>query len=225
MIRLHVTAEGQTEKAFVKAVLAPHLANHKVFADARCVLTSKDKRAGKKHRGGLISYSKAKDDILRWTREDKDPACRFTTMFDLYALPDGFPGYADAKGLSDPYQRVRTLEHSLTKDIDDSRFLPYIQLHEFETLIFADPKKLDLEYLEHKRPIEKLVDMVGNGNPELINDGRETAPSKRIRKEIPEYDKAGSGVLVVEKIGVETLRRKCRHFNDWLTGLENLGKP
>lgn len=44
MIRLHVTAEGQTERAFVKTVLGPHLAQYTVFANARCVLTSKDKR-------------------------------------------------------------------------------------------------------------------------------------------------------------------------------------
>ena len=91
MIRLHVTAEGQTEQAFVKTVLAPHLTNYGVYADARCVLTSKDNRAGKEFRGGLISYQKAKNDIQTWLKEDKSPECRFTTMFDLYALPDDFP--------------------------------------------------------------------------------------------------------------------------------------
>lgn len=60
MIRLHVTAEGQTEQGFVKTVLAPHLANYRVYADARCVLTSKDKRAGKAYRGGLINYQKGR---------------------------------------------------------------------------------------------------------------------------------------------------------------------
>lgn len=60
MIRLHITAEGQTEKAFVDQVLTPHLAHFDVYTDARCVLTSKDKRAAKEYRGGLISYQKAK---------------------------------------------------------------------------------------------------------------------------------------------------------------------
>ena len=36
MIRLHITAEGQTEQSFAKKVLAPHLAERGVFADARC---------------------------------------------------------------------------------------------------------------------------------------------------------------------------------------------
>lgn len=224
MIRLHVTAEGQTEQAFVKSVLASHLSDHGVYADARCVLTSKDKRAGKAYRGGLTNYRKAKDDILTWLKEDMNPECRFTTMFDLYALPDDFPGYEEARREADPYRRVQLLEDALAQDISDNRFVPYIQLYEYEALILADPQKLDWEYMEHDKPIENLIAMVGTQNPELINDGPDTAPSKRILKEIPEYDKVGAGVLVVEKIGLEFLRRRCRHFSQWLTCLEELGR-
>jgi hypothetical protein len=222
MIRLHVTAEGQTEQNFANRVLTPHLANLNVFVDARCVLTSKDNRAGKEYRGGLKSYEKAKKDIQTWLKEDKHAECRFTTMFDLYALPDNFPGYTDAKKKTDPYEWVRILEESLAWDIDDRRFIPYIQLHEFEALILADPRQLDWEYLEHDVPIENLISMVGSQNPELINDGKETAPSKRILKEIPEYDKVTAGVAVAGKIGLQTLREKCNHFNEWLSGLEQL---
>ncbi|MBN2686469.1 MAG: DUF4276 family protein [Pontiellaceae bacterium] len=222
MIRLHVTAEGQTEQAFVKQVLSPYLAAFEVYADARCVLTSKDKRASKEYRGGLIRYEKAKMDIQAWLKEDSHAECRFTTMFDLYALPDDFPAYAEAKRQHDPYERIRILEQALGADIDDPRFVPYIQLHEFEALIFADPKQLDCEYLEHDGPIQNLISMVGDQNPELINDSPQTAPSKRILKEIPEYDKVSAGVSVAGEIGLQALRNKCRHFNDWLTGLEQL---
>jgi len=222
MIRLHITAEGQTEQAFVKQVLTPHLAPFEVYADARCVLTSKDNRAAKEYRGGLLSYEKAKRDIQAWLKEDVNSECRFTTMFDLYALPDDFPGYAEAKGKTDPYERVRILEQAMKDDLDDSRFIPYIQLHEFEALILTDPQQLNWEYLEHEDPIQHLISMVGDQNPELINDGPETAPSKRILKEIPEYNKVSAGVSVSQKIGLPTLRTKCRHFNDWLTGLEQL---
>lgn len=223
MIRLHVTAEGQTEKAFVKQVLTPNLALFEVYADARCVLTSKDNRAAKEYRGGLINYEKAKKDIQAWLKEDTHAECRFTTMFDLYALPDNFPAYAEAKRQNDPYERIKILEQALGEDIDDSRFIPYVQLYEFEALILADPQQLDWEYLEHDRPIQNLISMVGDQNPELINDSPQTAPSKRILSEIPEYDKVSAGVSVAEKIGLPTLRAKCRHFNDWLTGLEQLG--
>jgi hypothetical protein len=223
MIRLHVTAEGQTEQAFVKKLLAPHLADFNVFVDGRCVLTSRDKKASMEYRGGLVSYPKAKADIIDWMKEDGAKECRFTTMFDLYALPVDFPGFAEAKKIDDPYARVKIVEQAFADDIGDRRFLPYIQLHEFETLILAEPQKLDWEYLEHKIPISKLLAMVDKKNPELVNDGPMTAPSKRILAEIPEYDKTTAGVEVVRQIGLATLRAKCSHFNDWLTLLERLG--
>ncbi|HOG51106.1 MAG TPA: DUF4276 family protein [Lentisphaeria bacterium] len=222
MIRLHITAEGHAEQAFVRKVFAPHLALFGIAVDARCVLTSKDNRAAKEYRGGLLSYRKAKGDIQNWLKEDNHPECRFSTMFDLYALPDDFPGYVKAEKITDPYQRVGLLEESLKNDINDRRFTPYIQLHEFEALILAEPRQLDWEYLEHDSPIRNLIVMMQGQNPELINAGPTTAPSKRILKEIPEYDKVTAGVAVVEKIGLSTLRQKCRHFNDWLTSLERL---
>lgn len=222
MIRLHITAEGQTEQNFVQKILAPHLAGYNVFADARCVLTSKDKRVAKEYRGGLLSYEKARKDIITWLREDRHEECRFTTMFDFYALPKDFPGYAEAYAQQEPYERIRILEERMAADINDPRFIPYIQLHEFEALILADPQKLDCEYLEHDEPIHNLVSMVADQNPELINDNLETAPSKRILKEIPEYNKATSGPIVAEKIGLSALRAKCKHFHEWVSHLEQL---
>ena len=75
MIRLHITAEGQTEQEFAKKVLNPHLALFDVYVDARCVLTSKDKRASREYRGGLLSYEKAKKDIQNWLKEDNHSEC------------------------------------------------------------------------------------------------------------------------------------------------------
>lgn len=223
IIRLHVTAEGPTEQSFVKKVLVPHLANFQVFADGRSVLTSRDNKAAREYRGGLVSYTKAKADIIDWIKEDDAAECRFTTMFDLYALPDDFPGYGEARNVSDPYKKIELLEHSFAKDIGDRRFLPYIQLHEFEALILADPRKLDWEYLDHADSINNLLSLVDGKNPELMNDGPTTAPSKRILKEIPEYHKPTAGVAVAAQIGLPALRSKCHHFNEWLTKLEQLG--
>jgi len=219
MIRLHITTEGQTEQAFVKEVLTPHFGMRNIYSDARCVMTSKDNRHAKIYRGGLLNYSKARADILSWITQDNHSECRFTTMFDLYALPQDFPGYGEAKKQADPYQQVQILETALSADIADFRFIPYIQLHEFEALILADPVKLDWEYLEHDKPIQNLMDMAKNQNPELINSDPQTAPSKRIRREIPEYDKV-TAVSVVKKIGLNVLRGKCCHFNEWVTRLE-----
>lgn len=221
MINLLITTEGTTELRFVKEFLAAHLGGCGVYTTPRSVLTSKDKRAAKEYRGGLLQYEKAKKDIISWLKERKDRNCYFTTMFDLYALPQDFPGFSKAKKQKDPYLRVKMLEEAFAQDIADDRFIPYIQLHEFEALILADPQQLASEYMEHKTPIKQLVEMVGNQNPELINDGEETAPSKRIIAKIPEYNKPG-GVFVVEKIGLQKLRDRCKHFNEWVSLLEGL---
>jgi len=223
--RLHITAEGQTEERYVNRVLAPHLGNiHQVVADVRAVKTGR--KRGRDYRGGLLVYETAKLDIQAWMKEEaKNDDVWFTTMFDFYGLPGDFPGQADARSQTDPYEKVRTLEEAFKKDLGDTRFIPYIQLHEFEALMLADPQKLDSEYLEEAAAISNLVALVADKNPEEINEGKNSAPSKRIIAEIPVYakQKATVGPAVVERIGLASLCRKCRHFSEWIEKLECLG--
>lgn len=221
-IRLYFVVEGQTEETFVKQILRPHLGNFNVGAFALVVTTNR--RLG--IRGGLSTYEKVQYDIIRLTRQEKDPTVRFTTMFDLYGLPDDFPGFEAAALQNDPYQRVRALEDALADDISDQRFIPYIQLHEFEALLLSDPGKLESEFIGSADGIESLASMVARFNsPELVKDSSDTAPSKRIIRAIPEYKgrKVSAGPIVAEKIGLPTLRLQCAHFAEWIDKLENLG--
>jgi hypothetical protein len=225
MRRLNFVVEGQTEEAFVNGVLRPHLWSFDVVAAARCVTTRRDRRRPDVvHRGGLPDYGKARRDLERWMAED--PGAVFTTMFDLYALPEDFPGYAEIQRLTDPYERVAALEAAMASDIADHRLIPYLQLHEFEALLFCDPEKFDWEYLEHERQIARLIEIAdAHRSPELIDDGPQTAPSKRIIKHIPEYafQKASAGPLVAQRIGIEKMRSQCPHFAGWLGRLESIG--
>ena len=221
-IRLNFIVEGQTEEAFVKQVLSPHLAGFGVYVKARCVLTSR--RRNIKHRGGLESYGQARKDIKAWIREDRNSDVRFTTMFDVYGLPVNFPDYKDAKQRCNPYERVKMLEDALGEDISDWRFIPHFQLHEFDALLLSDPQKLDSQF-DRSTEIRRLVDMVASfDSPELINDGNNTAPSKRIIGEVPAYErmKVSAAPIIAEKIGLPTLRLKCKHFGEWLCRLETL---
>ena len=175
-IRLNFIVEGQTEEAFVNQILSPYLAGFEVWVRIRCVLTSR--RRNIKHRGGIESYGKAKNDINAWIKEDRNSDVRFTTMFDVYGLPTNFPGYKDAKQSSDLYGRVKVLEDALGEDISDRRFIPHFQLHEFEALLLSDPQKLDSQF-DNSTGIRQLVNIVASfDSPELINDGNDTAPSK-----------------------------------------------
>lgn len=225
MIRLNLIVEGQTEEAFANRLLKPHLAQRGVFASTRCVETGR--RGARIYRGGLLKYEKARKDISLWMKEDRSPEARFTTMFDFFRLPASFPGMTEAARLPDPYAKVALLEDHLKAEIDASRFIPYLQLHEFEALLFADPGKLIFYYPDQHNKIRRLIEVADAiGNPELINGDPATAPSKRIIKELSSYagDKAAAGPEVASQIGLEVIREKCRHFNEWVTTLEVLDK-
>lgn len=224
-VRLHFIVEGQTERRFVENTLRPHFSDRSIWIVARCVETSRSR--GQKFSGGITNYHQTKKDIENWMKEDQDSNLHFTTMIDFYALPKDFPGYADAKKKRDPYSRIRVLEDALGEDISDRRFIPYIQLHEFEALLFSDPEKFESQFND-PAGIKKLIQIAEQFeyNPERIDDGKETAPSKRIIKEIAKYatNKALSGPIIAEKIGLTTLREKCSHFSEWIGNLESLGQ-
>ena len=227
MIRLHMVVEGQTEETFVKSLIVPHLSQINVFSDVRCVETSRDRKISKIYRGGLISYEKAKKDLILWMKEDQHDNCFFTTMFDLYALPDDWPKYQEAKIGNDPYQKVSMLEQAFMDDLQHPRFIPYIQLHEWEALILADPEKLHLEFFNQEKGVKNIIEICAKFiSPELIDDDPEGAPSKRIIKEIPEYygRKSSAGPRLAKEIGMAKIIDKCPHFKNWLQKLESLDR-
>ena len=224
MIRLNIIVEGQTEELFVNNTLVGHLAEFEVYTSACRVTTNKAK--GKKV--GLENYAKVENDINRWLKQQNKQDVRFTTMFDLYALPNEFPSFEQANKLSDPYRKVEVLESAFANSINDNRFIPYIQLHEFESLIFTNLEELYKsfpEYDQYRNDINRLsIECSSYSSPELINQGVTTAPSKRLAKVIPRYDKLKTTLApqVIQKIGLSKIREKCPHFDRWITQLESL---
>lgn len=232
MIRINVVAEGQSELYFVQRILSayPFSIGKNIDIHARAVLTKKDQKTGYEWRGGLRNYEKPKRDIIQWLRQSPDTY--LTTMFDLFRLPGNFPGYEEAMAQEDPYQKVAIFERELKKDIlhqlpniNPSRFIPYIQLHEFETLFFADLEKLKDYYLgeENQRKINQLISEAKGLNPELINHGDETAPSKRLQNVIA-YAKGDASIPVLNEIGMETMLNTCPHFSAWVSKLLDLSE-
>ncbi len=227
MVRLHLFAEGQTEQTFASTVLTPHLANFGVYLN-KPVLIAHARKKGKTHRGGGRKYEPMKNDILRLMAQDKKPDVFFTTMIDLYAIHSDFPGLDDAAKLqADPYKRVEFLENAWKADVSDDRFIPFIQLHEFEAYLLAGVEEFSRFYIDAAKQISTLQKIVDSReSPELIDDGQHSAPSKRIVGEFPDYKgaKASYGPQIAQRIGVKRIRSKCPHFDRWITGLENLGK-
>jgi hypothetical protein len=226
MARLYLFAEGPTEQTFADTVLKPHLANVGVYLHPP-VLIAHARKKGKVHRGGGRKYVPMKNDIRRFLAQEKGRDVFFTTMIDLYAIHAEFPGLEEAEKLRHmPQQRVEALEKSFAEDIGDLRFVPYIQLHEYEAYLFSEPKWFEYFYDQHAKEIAALQAIAAaHATPELINDGQHTAPSKRIIAELPDYEdaKTAVGPQVAELIGLEAIRLKCPHFSGWLDRLEQLG--
>lgn len=138
MVRLHVFAEGSTEQTFADTVLKPHLANLGVYV-WKPVLIAHARKKGRVHRGGGRNFRAMQNDIRRRLNEDFGERVFFTTMIDLYALHRNFPGFEAAEQLRhDPYKRVEALEKEWSAETGDRRFIPFIQLHEFEAYLFCD---------------------------------------------------------------------------------------
>lgn len=225
MARLHLTVEGQTELVFASKLLRPHLRDFGVYVE-RIELAAHAKKKRLVHRGGLQRYLPFRNDVVRRLKEDKSNDVYFSTMIDLYALPNDFPGTNTFQQEQDPYRRVEGMEQALGKDIGDPRFLPYVQLHEFEAVLLADAGKIATRFVDREREIEHLKQLVASvSSPELINDGENSAPSKQIIAQIPEYAdvKPTAGPIIAEAIGLSKIRNKCTHFDQWLQRLEQLG--
>jgi Domain of unknown function (DUF4276) len=226
MVRLYFYVEGQTEQEYVKRVLRPHLAGFGVQVMGS-VLAATGRKHGHVSRGGGRRYQPMRKDLGNLLRQDAHADVRFTTMFDLYALHEGFPGWNDAEKQRDiPRQRVVTLETAFAADVGDNRFIPHIQLHEFETILLCDPRHFALVYEKSDTGIAALQVVVAAAtSPELVNDGATTAPSKRIISQFPQYSgqKTTVGVELAECVGLATTRSHCAHFDCWLKMLESLG--
>jgi hypothetical protein len=225
-IILNILCEGQTEERFVNDVLKSYLKNFDIVVKPIILQTSKKKKT----KGGMFSYTQAKNDLELLFKQHAKKIFEehyYTTMFDLYALPDDFPGYSDAKKLSDCYKEVEILEQSFAREISFYKFIPYIQLHEFEALVFCGLEHLLIDYPDMGSQVKNLQKVVGQhaNNTEKINNSPETAPSKRIIKEFESkhhYDKPKSGAFVTGKVGIEVLKSKCIHFKEWIEKLERL---
>ncbi len=227
---IHVLCEGQTEQGFVDKVLKHYLLENR--SNGIIAVKSVIVGTGKDSRGGLSTYAHVKNDLdtmMLHNPDNEHERHLFTTMFDLYALPNDFPEYATAMKIADRYLCVTALEKAHANDVGSDRFIPYIQLHEFEALVFCGIKYLTDLYPECKQQCRKLeADLANVGNPELINNSPATAPSKRLINAIEngpktryKYNKPRTGKYVTIKVGIPELRTRCPHFNEWIQKLQD----
>ncbi len=214
-----IYVEGQTEERFVKQLLAPHLLRLGVFATPMIAKT-KLTLVGPHFKGGITSYAKVKRDLLRLLGDTS--AAAVTTMIDYFHLPEEFPGKSSPPG-GTCQERVAYLERELAQDVGHTRFVPYLQLHEFEALLFAGPQEIADAFPGEGHQEEVVAIRAQFESPEEIDDGETTAPAKRLEALFPGYQKPFHGPLITARIGLERIRAECAHFRNWLAMLERLG--
>lgn len=222
---VNIVVEGSAEETFVNDVIKENLSPLGIYVSARRITTGWDKINNKKSKGGITNFAKFQNEITRWITSDRGRQDTiYTTFVDLYAFPKDkrSPYTSQIRDIKNLYQKIEVLQAAIAQKINHPQFIPYIQLHEFESLILVEPDRLLGMYPDTQREIRKLKEEIGDRNPEEINESYHTAPSKRIIKYFPDYEgqKAQVGPLVAEEIGMTQLRNKCPHFNEWITKLE-----
>lgn len=213
MKRLIIVCEGPTEQEFCTEVLGVEFAKHDIYVEAPVI---------KHSHGGIVAWEIIKRQILKHLQEGD----AFVSMLvDYYGIKDqfSFPGWEESKGIADKTERIHFLADKMAEDIPEQyryRFIPYIQLHEFEGLLFSDVNaflnSFDTSEINYEALLEAAKDFE---NPEMINNSPATAPSKRLIEAIPDYNKVIFGNCVAMDIGLKKIREKCPLFNEWVEKL------
>ena len=204
MIRLAVVVEGETEERFVKDVLDCHLFQFEVAPVP--IIARKP-----------INAERLATEMSNLRRNFD----RVTSLVDFY----GFRGKGTATVCQLKQRVFDEIGARIRQSWDQSRVFPYIQLHEFEGLLFADVDAFATVLDAKNEQVEELRAIRSSfPTPEDINDSSETAPSKRIESLLPRYRKVVHGPDIIAGIGLEAVREECPRFAEWLSRLESLAR-
>jgi hypothetical protein len=215
MRAIYIICEGQSEEEFVNTILRPHFNNYGIY-DVRPILMS----TSKGHKGGDVKFDRLKFNIEKLLNREHDVIV--TTFIDYFRLKTDFPEFEVAQQKNNKYERVNILEQAIAAKINHPRFTPYIQLHEFEGLLFSSDVGFEcLTDIPTKNLNVLKAAVLEKNNPEELNDGELTAPSKRLEQLIPGFDKNKPfyGGIIAEFNTIRPVLERCTRFNNWVQTL------
>lgn len=211
MPRLIFIVEGDSEQRFINEHLVSYLALKYpgVPMHAQKITTNRKKNV----KGGNVNYELLKNEIKRTFAQG---GVMITTFLDFFRLPTDYPGYTqDVKQIDQIEDAIRIDCNSI---IPPTSFLPYIQKHEFETLMFANAA--GFSSVVDTAELNEILNVLKQfSTPEDINGSPETAPSKRLLS-IFKYKKVADSALVLKDVDIDLLRKRCPRFNEWVARLE-----
>ena len=205
MIRLAIVVEGQTEEAFVNQVLLNHLLPVDVVPTPFLI----------GRRGGNVTVNRLAVDMATsfWNFD------YVTSLVDFYGFRDRGLGGPDALQI----HISEAVDSLIKRNWNKSRVFPYVQCHEFESLLFADVDAFSRLSKTSDMMLQELTRIRSQfPTPEDINDSRDSTPSKRIADVIPKYNKWVDGLELAIAIGLDKMRTECPRFGAWLKHLESL---
>lgn len=212
--------EGETEQEFVNRILAPYLVSRGLITEIRPIMIE---ISGGGH--GYNNIQHLKNTIRPLLNRIDQPI--ITTLIDHYGINSDrkLPGYT-AITTANTEDRIKQMEGILLSEIHTIKayrfFIPYIQRHEFETLLFASPEEgFVYEVDKIKENVVKLCSQFDS--IEDINCTPEGAPSKRIgriyKEQNKKYNKVSDAVDIIELTGIEIILEKCPSFKNWVEKL------
>ncbi|MDR2572479.1 MAG: DUF4276 family protein [Oscillospiraceae bacterium] len=201
MKNLIICCEGKTEELFIEKILTPYLADFGLY------VTQKGMK-------GVSDYKQIKTFIIGYCKSN--PTALVTTMIDYYGAARSLPGFNAEMG--DIYTRTKTIEEAVQNDLQLQNLIFNLTLHEFEGYLFSNTSAF--ADIASKSQLDELTNIRNrHDTPEHINDKYETAPSRRILKVLPKYQKLQNGILIAENITVDGISAECYHFANWIDKL------
>lgn len=179
--------------------------------------------------GGTATWEQILGDIRRTLRQREGGRAPYVTLFiDFFRRHDDVaPRCGDLPGADRRYECVvrwmRTKVDGSTLSSEESRrFIPYVQMHELEALLFSDPEKLasSLQRPDLSGRFREIADSFSS--PEDIDDLPETHPKQRILDGFKAYQETLHAPAAAAAIGLDRIREQCHRFNDWVKQLEDL---
>jgi len=206
-----IICEGETEEEFCKTLLSQYL-------QGVC-------RIEVRLLGGNCNWERIKNFVEKALKEQKTAVV--TTFFDYYGVKTkNFPNWEETLKFNkaNVRDRIDLLEEGMFGAVANNlsyRFIPYIQMHEFEAFLFNNIEVFDANFTQREFNRTELLSLLKDfPDPEMINQGTETSPSHRLIKVLPSYNKIVYGNILAEMIGIDNICQKNKHFNDWIERLK-----
>ena len=221
MKHLYIIVEGPTELEFVNTILIPYFNSKGITSHIQGIPITMS--GGGHGFNNIKHFENTIKPVLHFTNEPI-----ITTLIDYFKLNSEtkLPGFIACSDRLSTDEKLLCLESELNNIVQKIKhynyFIPYIQKHEMETLMFANPEDgFSLESDKIKKAIIEICKQYPN--IEDINGTELGAPSKRLeaiyKSNHEKYDKIIDGMNIAELTGIDKMIEKSIRFKSWINKL------